>query len=80
MTRSNGIRYKLHTGSFEQDYLDYFIWVQLYSGQEGRKKEDKDEVLVFIVQEYLCLMLVSFMLDVHCQLSRVVCAQEVILR
>ena len=57
---------KLHTGRFEQDYLDDFIWIQLYSGQEEEEKEDKDEVLVFIVQGYLCLMLVSFMLDVHC--------------
>ena len=57
---------KLHTGRLEQDCLDYFLWIQLYSGQEEEEKEDKDEVLVFIVQEYLCLMLVSFMLDVHC--------------
>ena len=31
MTRSNGVQViidKLHTGMFEQHYLDHFLWVQ----------------------------------------------------
>lgn len=58
---------KLHTGRLKSRIT--WIISSGYSFTQGKKeeeKEDKDEVLVFIVQEYLCLMLVSFMLDVHC--------------
>ena len=52
----------------------------LLRARRKKKKEDEDEV--FIIQEYLCIMLVSFIVDVHGNpyLFVVVCAQEVILR
>ena len=67
MTRSNGVQViidKLHTGRFEQHYLDHFLW---YNNTPGKKEEEKkeDEDQVSIIQEYLCIMLVSFILDVH---------------
>ena len=57
--------------SFTQAVLSRITWIissgySFTQGKKEEKQEDKDEVLVFIVQEYLCLMLVSFMLDVHC--------------
>ena len=61
ITRSNGVQViidKLHTGRFEQHYLDHFLW---YNNTRGKKEEEesKDEDLVFIVRKYPCFMLVT---------------------
>ena len=41
ITRSNGVQViidRLHTDRFEQHYLDHFLCVQYYSGQEEEEK------------------------------------------